>query len=154
MCCPGHFRCSWWSHLTYIDPCIIWNSGPSTQKNPKSSEEALFFTRVSPRVAHVGALVVKDDVARYAEKAGLYVLTQTSEGGADLINRRNFRAKEFSWLSPIIKHLSSFQSSIFNYQYSIPMRPLLRHKICQRPALRSTASLAVDNDYVPIASLW
>ena len=44
----------------------------------------------------IGALVVKDDVSRYAEKAGLFVLTQTSEGGAALANRRNFRAKEFS----------------------------------------------------------
>lgn len=44
----------------------------------------------------IGALVVKDAVSRYAEKAGLYVLTQTSEGGAALINRKNFQAKEFS----------------------------------------------------------
>ena len=44
----------------------------------------------------IGALVVKDDVSRYAEKAGLYVLTQTSEGGAALMNTKNFRAKEFS----------------------------------------------------------
>jgi len=44
----------------------------------------------------MGALVVKDDVSRYAEKVGLYVLTQTSEGGAALVNRKNFRAKEFS----------------------------------------------------------
>ncbi len=44
----------------------------------------------------MGALVVKDDVGRYAEKAGLYVLTQTSEGGAALVNRQNFKAKEFS----------------------------------------------------------
>lgn len=44
----------------------------------------------------MGALVVKYDVSRYAEKAGLYVLTQASEGGAALINRKNFRAKEFS----------------------------------------------------------
>jgi len=44
----------------------------------------------------IGALVVKDAVSRYAEKAGLYVLTQTSEGGTALINRKNFRAKEFS----------------------------------------------------------
>jgi len=43
----------------------------------------------------IGALVVKDDVSRYAEKAGLYVLTQTSEGGATLANRKKFRAKEF-----------------------------------------------------------
>ena len=44
----------------------------------------------------MGALVVKDDVSRYAEKVGLYVLTQTSEGGAALTNRKNFRAKEFN----------------------------------------------------------
>ncbi len=44
----------------------------------------------------IGALVVRDDVGRYAEKAGLYVLTQTSEGGAALLNRKNFRAKEFN----------------------------------------------------------
>ena len=44
----------------------------------------------------MGALVVKDAVSRYAEKAGLYVLTQTSEGGAALVNRKKFRAKEFS----------------------------------------------------------
>lgn len=44
----------------------------------------------------IGALVVKDDVGRYAEKSGLYVLTQASDGGATLINRKNFRAKEFS----------------------------------------------------------
>ena len=43
----------------------------------------------------IGALVVKDDVSRYAEKAGLYVLTQTSEGGAALANKKTFRAKEF-----------------------------------------------------------
>ena len=44
----------------------------------------------------MGALVVKDDISCYAEKAGLYVLTQTSEGGAALVNRKNFRAIEFS----------------------------------------------------------
>ena len=44
----------------------------------------------------MGALVVKDAVGRYAEKAGLYVLTQTSEGGAALVNRKNFPAKEYS----------------------------------------------------------
>lgn len=44
----------------------------------------------------IGALVVKDDAGRYAEKAGLYVLTQTSEGGAVIANRKRFRAKEFS----------------------------------------------------------
>ena len=44
----------------------------------------------------MGALLVQDDVGRYAEKAGLYVLTQTLDGGAALINRKKFRAKEFN----------------------------------------------------------
>jgi predicted RecB family endonuclease len=44
----------------------------------------------------IGALVVKDDVGRYAEKAGLYVLTQTDEGGAAIANRKGFRPKVFS----------------------------------------------------------
>jgi hypothetical protein len=44
----------------------------------------------------IGALVVKDDVGRYAEKAGLYVLTQTDEGGATLLNREDFEPKAFS----------------------------------------------------------
>jgi hypothetical protein len=44
----------------------------------------------------VGALVVKEDVGRYAEKAGLYVLTQTDEGGAVLLSRDDFQPKEFS----------------------------------------------------------
>ena len=39
-------------------------------------------------VAGIGALVVKDDVGRYAGKAGLYVLTQSSDGGAALLNRK------------------------------------------------------------------
>ena len=43
----------------------------------------------------VGSLVMKDDVSRYAEKQGLYVLTQKDDGGAALINPKNFRAKEF-----------------------------------------------------------
>jgi septal ring factor EnvC (AmiA/AmiB activator) len=33
---------------------------------------------------------------RYAEKAGLYVMTQTDEGGAALLNRDDFKPKEFS----------------------------------------------------------
>jgi len=41
-------------------------------------------------------LVVKDDVGRYAEKAGLYVLTQTDEGGAALLNREGFEPKTFN----------------------------------------------------------
>jgi len=52
--------------------------------------------RDSKVLAGVGALVVKDDVGRYAEKAGLFVLTQTSDGGAALLNRKGFRPKEFS----------------------------------------------------------
>jgi len=43
----------------------------------------------------VGALVVDDGVGRYAEKKGLYVMTQNGEGGAMLVNRKNFTAKEF-----------------------------------------------------------
>ena len=51
--------------------------------------------RDSKILAGIGALVVKDDVGRYAEKAGLFVLTQTSDGGATLLNRKDFRPKEF-----------------------------------------------------------
>jgi len=47
-------------------------------------------------VGGMGALVVKDDVGRYAEKAGLYVLTQTDEGGAALLNREGFKPKTFN----------------------------------------------------------
>jgi len=52
--------------------------------------------RDSKVLGGIGALVVKDDVGRYAEKAGLFVLTQTSDGGAALLNRKGFRPKEFS----------------------------------------------------------
>jgi hypothetical protein len=52
--------------------------------------------RDSRILAGIGALVVKDDVGRYAEKAGLFVLTQTSDGGAALLNRKDFRPKEFA----------------------------------------------------------
>jgi hypothetical protein len=48
------------------------------------------------RFGAVGALVVKDDVGRYAEKAGLYVLTQTDEGGAALLNREGFKPRTFN----------------------------------------------------------
>jgi len=44
----------------------------------------------------VGALVMQDDVGRYAEKKGLFVLTQSGDGGAMLVNRQNFKAREFS----------------------------------------------------------
>jgi len=43
----------------------------------------------------VGALVVKDDVARYAEKKGLFVLTQTDDGGATILNKERFKPKVF-----------------------------------------------------------
>jgi hypothetical protein len=46
-------------------------------------------------VGGVGALVMDDGVGRYAEKKGLYVMTQNGEGGAMLANRKNFTAKEF-----------------------------------------------------------
>ncbi len=42
------------------------------------------------------SLVVKDDVGRYAEKAGLFVLTQTDDGGAALLNRKGFKPREFN----------------------------------------------------------
>ena len=47
-------------------------------------------------IGGMGALVVKDDVGRYAEKAGLYVLTQTDEGGAALLNREGFEPRTFN----------------------------------------------------------
>jgi len=46
-------------------------------------------------VGGVGALVMQDEIGRYAEKKGLYVMTQNGEGGAMLVNRENFTAKEF-----------------------------------------------------------
>jgi hypothetical protein len=46
-------------------------------------------------IGGVGALVMDDGVGRYAEKKGLYVMTQNGEGGAMLVNRKNFTAKEF-----------------------------------------------------------
>lgn len=52
--------------------------------------------RDSKILAGIGALVVKDDVGKYAEKAGLFVLTQTSDGGAALLSRRGFKPKEFA----------------------------------------------------------
>ena len=51
--------------------------------------------RDRPILAGVGALVVKDEVGRYAENLGLFVLTQSSDGGASLFNREGFRPKEF-----------------------------------------------------------
>jgi len=39
----------------------------------------------------IGALVMKDDVSAYAEKKGLYVLTQRGDGGAMLTNREDFK---------------------------------------------------------------
>ncbi len=46
-------------------------------------------------LAGMGALVVKDEVGKYAQDTGLYVLTQTDEGGAAIFNKKNFRAKFF-----------------------------------------------------------
>lgn len=46
-------------------------------------------------IGGMGALVVDDGVGRYAEKKGLYVMTQNGDGGAMLVNRRNFTAKAF-----------------------------------------------------------
>ena len=43
----------------------------------------------------IGALVVKDDDSAYAEKKGLYVLTQKGDGGAMLTNREDFKPKVF-----------------------------------------------------------
>ena len=43
----------------------------------------------------VGGLVVKDEVARYAERKGLFVLTQTDEGGATIINKKKFKPQVF-----------------------------------------------------------
>jgi len=43
----------------------------------------------------IGALVVKDDDSAYAEKKGLYVLTQRGDGGAMLTNREDFKPKVF-----------------------------------------------------------
>lgn len=60
------------------------------------------FKKVFPQYSNykllggIGALVVRDEIGRYAEKSGLYVLTQTSDGGASLINRKGFQAKDFS----------------------------------------------------------
>ncbi|MFH0730520.1 MAG: hypothetical protein V2B19_29770 [Pseudomonadota bacterium] len=52
--------------------------------------------RDSRILAGIGALAVKDDLGRYAQEAGLFVLTRTSDGGAALLNRKDFRPKEFA----------------------------------------------------------
>ena len=47
-------------------------------------------------IGGMGALVVKDDVEQYAERAGLYVLTQANDGtGATIINDADFKEKVF-----------------------------------------------------------
>ncbi|MCP4348801.1 MAG: hypothetical protein GY795_25260 [Desulfobacterales bacterium] len=46
-------------------------------------------------IGGIGALVVKDEVGRYAEDAGLFVMTQKGDGGATIINRENFSPKVF-----------------------------------------------------------
>ncbi|MGE0086803.1 MAG: hypothetical protein AB7S75_20555 [Desulfococcaceae bacterium] len=66
------------------------------------AEKLPLFRKVFPQykdcavIGGMGALVLQDDVGRYAEKKGLYVLTQSGDGGAMLANRKNFRAREFS----------------------------------------------------------
>ncbi len=47
-------------------------------------------------IGGIGALVVKDAVGRHAEKSGLYVLTQTDDGGAALLNREGFSPRVFN----------------------------------------------------------
>ena len=59
------------------------------------------FKKVFPKYKNfrllggIGALVAKDEVGRYAEDAGLYFLTQNNEGGATIINKKNFKPKSF-----------------------------------------------------------
>ena len=48
-----------------------------------------------PLIGGIGALVIRKAVSRYAEEKGLYLMTQNGEGGAMLVNRENFTAKEF-----------------------------------------------------------
>ena len=64
------------------------------QKLPKFME-AFPEYRSYRVIGGMGALVVKDEVGRYAERSGLYVLTQTDEGGAAILNREGFKAREF-----------------------------------------------------------
>ena len=71
-------------------------TSPIINKGLPKFKEAFPQYRDRRLLGGIGALVVKDDVGRYAEKAGLYVLTQTSEGGVAIANRKKFRAKEFS----------------------------------------------------------
>jgi len=65
------------------------------------SEKLPKFRQVFPQykdfriLGGVGALVMDDGIGRYAEKKGLYVMTQNGEGGAMLVNKKNFTAKEF-----------------------------------------------------------
>jgi hypothetical protein len=61
-----------------------------TEKLPRFPEVFPEF-RGRKILGAMGALVVREEVGRYAEKAGLFVLTQTDEGGAAL-----FKAKDFS----------------------------------------------------------
>jgi len=47
-------------------------------------------------IGGIASLVMKDEVARYAEDAGLYVLTQSVDGGAAIFNKKDFNAKIFN----------------------------------------------------------
>lgn len=66
-----------------------------TEKKLPRFKSLLPEYRDSKILAGIGALVVKDDVGRYAEKAGLFVLTQTSDGGVAILNRKGFKPREF-----------------------------------------------------------
>ena len=41
----------------------------------------------------VGSLVVPEQIEQQAEKMGLFVFTQTAEGGAGIVNRDDFHAR-------------------------------------------------------------
>lgn len=66
------------------------------EKKPPRFKELFPEYEKYQTVGAMGALVVKDDVVRNAEKAGLYVLTQTDEGGAALMNREGFEPGTFN----------------------------------------------------------
>ncbi|CAN2039653.1 conserved hypothetical protein [Candidatus Magnetomoraceae bacterium gMMP-15] len=59
------------------------------------------FKKVFPKykklklLGGMGGLIAKDEVCRYAEDLGLFVLTQSSDGGATIVNKKNFQGKIF-----------------------------------------------------------
>jgi hypothetical protein len=84
------------SNLPYALGLVPYaNSNPSNPTNPINPSDP--SNPINPsHGGGIGALVVKDDVGRYAEKADLYVLTPTDEGGATLLNREDFEPRAFS----------------------------------------------------------